>query len=612
MSQPEPRAAGPSVSRLIVLILFFVAGICGLAIAPTLLWLLPEPVRDRPVTSSSLAIALLYAAVRFTAGRFPMLRFPRVARTLAHSETFASVIVRHAMVPALLTAALVYFVVWLPHFLLTPWSRDSDTFAVLALSWNTGVVPYRDIAGYNFPGHIYLFWLIGKFLGWEQTWGLYLVDALLLLPFAAALVVWSRRLFHTAIPGSVSLLLVLMYYTRLDFQVQAQRDWHATLAMASSILAAEAWHTRNGRVASALLAAIGFTIRPHVIAFLPAIFLSLHRPATFGNSPERSRRSCWAHDVLNWLFCWSLFATLGFLPLLLAGALPGFIGGLNRYVFSGSYGRVDRALIAGTLSDAAASPQTRILLPLLFIIALVARGQYRWSALTWLLAVIGVVIYRFPHPIQHNYLSFPLFITRMLAVAPVAGWLCQAPRIPSVSKLAGLCALGASSLIFTARLPELKPALAAIASIVAGEVIPEAPPPGALSWYHEGFPQWYSWKDYRSTLLYLRDHTNANTVVANVLRSPPFPAINGPLGRRSPFRAESGICWIWFIHEDRDPEFARELENGNCDVVVWIPGEERREPRMSLPRLCAAIRESFEHEAQFGRIEIWRRKKRGT
>ena len=43
---------------------------------------------------------------------------------------------------------------WALHYLTWPWCRDEDTFATLALSWDAGIRPYRDIRAYNFPGHI--------------------------------------------------------------------------------------------------------------------------------------------------------------------------------------------------------------------------------------------------------------------------------------------------------------------------------------------------------------------------------------------------------------------------------------------------------------------------
>ena len=44
-----------------------------------------------------------------------------------------------------------------------------------------GILPYRDIRAYNFPGAIYLFWALGKVAGWGRPWALYAVDAAALL-----------------------------------------------------------------------------------------------------------------------------------------------------------------------------------------------------------------------------------------------------------------------------------------------------------------------------------------------------------------------------------------------------------------------------------------------
>ena len=59
--------------------------------------------------------------------------------------------------------------VWIPHYLTWPWFADHDVFATLALGWEHGQLPYRDLSGNNFPGSIYLFWLLGKLFGWGRT-----------------------------------------------------------------------------------------------------------------------------------------------------------------------------------------------------------------------------------------------------------------------------------------------------------------------------------------------------------------------------------------------------------------------------------------------------------
>jgi hypothetical protein len=112
-------------------------------------------------------------------------------------------------------------------------------------------------------------------------------------------------------------------------------------------------------------------------------------------------------------------------------------------------------------------------------------------------------------------------------------------------------------------------------------------------------------------LRYVQTTTGPETIVANVLKNPPFPAVNGPTGRRSPFQVESGIAWVWLVNQDLDAEFARELEQaGDDSIVVWAPGETSPIPRLELKPLTRVIRDDYEPEARFGLIEVWRRKPR--
>jgi hypothetical protein len=112
-------------------------------------------------------------------------------------------------------------------------------------------------------------------------------------------------------------------------------------------------------------------------------------------------------------------------------------------------------------------------------------------------------------------------------------------------------------------------------------------------------------------LSYLKRATGPETLVANVLNRFPYDALNGPTGRLSPFRAESGICWLSWVDLDLDPEFARDLERATDSVVVWEPAQEDIDPKMKLERVIAVIRRLYEPEARFGAIEVWRRKGSG-
>ena len=78
---------------------------------------------------------------------------------------------------ALLLLALGQLASWVPHYLTWPWFADEDVFATAAQGWDSGVLPYRDLRGNNFPGTTYLFWGLGKAFGWGNTVAFYAFDA---------------------------------------------------------------------------------------------------------------------------------------------------------------------------------------------------------------------------------------------------------------------------------------------------------------------------------------------------------------------------------------------------------------------------------------------------
>ena len=62
------------------------------------------------------------------------------------------------------------------------------------------------------------------------------------------------------------------------------------------------------------------------------------------------------------------------------------------------------------------------------------------------------------------------------------------------------------------------------------------------------------WADYCALLAYLRKETSPRSAIANVLNTYPYETINGPVGRLSPFKADSGIAWMTQVKGDLDPE----------------------------------------------------------
>src|SRR4051794_40997536 len=184
-------------------------------------------------------------------------------------ERGAAWLLNGPMTVALVALCGVQLATWVPHYLTWPWFADHDVFATLALGWEHGQLPYRDLAGNNFPGTVYLFWILGKLFGWGRTMPFWAVDVAFLLGLGATLVTWSRRRFGHCLPGVVGYATFLTYSLSLDFSQAGQRDWHGPFFMVEGLLLTDAYPGRWSRRFSALTAAIAFSIRPQVILFLP-------------------------------------------------------------------------------------------------------------------------------------------------------------------------------------------------------------------------------------------------------------------------------------------------------------------------------------------------------
>ncbi|MGZ6074628.1 MAG: hypothetical protein ACXWOA_12265, partial [Isosphaeraceae bacterium] len=92
---------------------------------------------------------------------------------------------------------------WLPSYLTWPWQNDSEHFAMLAQLWDSGKLPYRDMFSTQFPGEIYIHYLLGKAFGWGNTAAYYAFDAALVIVFGILLVAWGRRRNGALLPGLI-------------------------------------------------------------------------------------------------------------------------------------------------------------------------------------------------------------------------------------------------------------------------------------------------------------------------------------------------------------------------------------------------------------------------
>ena len=515
----------------------------------------------------------------------------------------ASRVLRKHLGLALGVAAGLLLASWVPHFLTWPWWADTEYFAVIAQSWDSGILPYRDLYDFNFPGPTYLHWVFGKAFGWGHELPFNVFDVVLLVLLGVALAVWSRDRFGGAVPGLIGYLAVLGHYCNLDYTQVAQRDWHATLLSVLALLALEARRGRVGLIVSGLAYAAALAFRPYPVLFLPAMLSAVDENAReLGEPRPRASRAVAA---------WSGVVALGLLaaaaPVVLAWVADDFLRWFKVAWYGGGYHGAERRSLPGEVLDQLRHWETFAALGAVAVLAVVGDSPRR-VARTWSLAFLGVLLYRPLSPVSHDYLGHPLILIRSVAFAVAAGWALRSSRfVPSVRLLA-------FALLMTLALPGvprycLPAASVRAAADLARGTVPRLPPPGCDRQIRSGsIGCRYSWKDYRAVLDHLRRETSPRTLVANVLRGHPFPALNGPVGRLTPFPTPGGILWLRGVDPGLEVEFADALVRSRDAVVVWDPDLQPGEPKLRLLRLEQTIRRHYQPEIRFGNIEVWRRK----
>jgi len=495
--------------------------------------------------------------------------------------------------------ALVQLGTWLPHYLTWPYWADHDVFATAARAWDLGERPYRDTRLNNFPGTIYLFYLLGKLGGWGKPAFLYAFDSGLLLTLVAAMLAWSRRRFGRFLPAMVGVIAFLSYYLSLDYAHTAQRDWHGTGLAMIGLLVAQAWPGHGGRFVSALLTAAGLSIRPQVVVFLPALLLANVAEEAGEDSAGRVVRR-----AVEWVAALAVFVALAFAPLAIAGVFGDFSRSLRQVTYGAAYNRVGPSSLAKAWVIQAS--EVRWLVVPAAIMLLAGRGRTgTWAtARVWLVALAGVSVYKPMSPVAHSYLDLPLVLVWSINLAVLAGIAANAAGIATPFRLAavlGLLGMGTTTLHPSSC--AVGPSLEAY-QVLRGGSEPEAEPPG----YRKGSvgtSAFYPWEAYRGALDYLRRKTRPTTRVANALRGD--PAITAAVDRLSAFPAES-IAWLRMVAGRDEGEFVESLRKAEDSVVLWSPDEHGVDPLFRIDEIAAEIRKLYDFEEVFGPIQIWRRK----
>ena len=499
----------------------------------------------------------------------------------------------------LIGLCLVQWLVWLPQYLTWNWHQDYDDVATMALAWDAGKRPYRDMLSFQFPGEIYLLWALGKIFGWGKTWPLYAFDAALVGLFGVVMVAWSRVRFGRALPGAIGFATFLSWYLNQEVGVVAQRDGHACLAAIMGLLVLEARPDRAGRLISAVAMGIALVFRPQVIVLAPALILAVGCSRRPGAS-----RAATARTVLAWGATVGLVGCAGFLPLARAGLLGDFFGGLRIAAFSTGYAVPGLAYRLGHALKLLRYPEFFAVGFLALALGASARPVLRRSSLTWTLALVGAMGYKLISPRVFPYHDIIIFLVWSVAVAVLAELILEAPRVAGGFRLAALlllCSQGISAY----------PANFAPGNVREAVRLLRGGTPGArssLARLH-GMGEAYTWQEYHAALDYLRGLPPGVEVI-NGMRMP-LP-INGP-SARLPGIPYHSLNLVYFIPRYDDVFCAALAAAPASSVVVWDP---RNPPEVNpwtgekLGRFRSLIPTYYEPSKSFGLIEVWRR--RGT
>ena len=503
-------------------------------------------------------------------------------------------------------ACLVLIAAWLPLYLTWPINRDDDAFATLAMGWDLGVRPYRDARAYNFPGHTYLFWVLGRLFGWERITVPYLaIDAAGTVALVMGLACWGRRRLGGALPGLVAALAVLRLSCNHMYGQAAQRDGHVGLLVALGLILIQTRPGRATRLGSAGLAAIALAIRPQVILFLPAVLAAIDAESLSEGQSGRVR----IVRVGAWVGAFALGAALAFAPIWANGLAGDFLRSIRLAAPGGPYSKATPAMAWKTLVGEIGDPRIALPLGLTLLISVVGPADLRRTARPWVVAGLGALAYAPISPVAHAYLMQPLNLISSVAIAFLAACVVAARSIPNRVRLVTLVLLAYEAI--GGSVPEfcsVEAGSAAAVDLLLGRT--SAMPPEGLrqDFYVDGPGVSESWRDHAALIAYLRERTGPTTPVANLLNRFPYEPINAASGRPSPLRSESGVCWLMWVAVDLDSEFADAVDGPEADtVVVWEPDQSRRDLRINIPRTCEAVRRLYRPEAKFGRIEVWRR-----
>jgi hypothetical protein len=493
----------------------------------------------------------------------------------------------------LIAIILLLVVPWVPLYVQWPRWSDHEDFASLAFAWSRGLLPYRDFININFPGELYLFWVLGHVCGWSAEWSVYAFDVACLAVITVFLLAWSQKVTGRWVAGLGVMVMYLSYYTTLSYFNAAQRDSHTALLGIACVLIPLGWRGRWSAVATGVCFAIASIIRPHAITLAPAIAFSL---AMADSGPPR-----WVG--VRWLLArWApaVAAAIGatillWLPIMFSGQWPDFLEStrLNlygRFTPLGGSGRPGVQTLLREVFWTKSYIGVSVLIAASGIWAPWMRWRSVWAVI--FLTQVGSVLYILMHPARHNYLEQPLMAAWALGFGLFLAEICAAPierwwAVTVAVVLALALQYSRSQYNGSLRL--------ALRSILGRADRLE-------TWKRQTSGPWgdIAWEDYMSTRDWISANTSDQTRIANLAwginlasnvgRLPALP-IEGP--------------WLWY-HRDSEPRVRRALQANRDIVLIWYPDTFARQIG-EFPDLMQVIEAEYESVARFGKIELRRR-----
>ena len=364
---------------------------------------------------------------------------------------------------------------------------------MLAQLWDAGKLPYRDMFSTQFPGEIYIHYLLGKAFGWGNTVAYYAFDAALVIAFMMLLLAWGRQRMRTCLPGLIGCSTFLLYYVSQNTLVAGQREWHAAFLAMSSLLLLGLGTGRTSRVVSAVAFGLALSVRPQVFLLLPAALAGNSMPRPKLAEETGNRPPAFALVGASWRDCPS---RLGFLPLVWAGVVGDFLSCV-KVLTQPPYNTSGPLQVLLRMSPQKHPAALLAVAPLLVLLWDSTAATDRREALVVLAAILGILFYSAISPIRNAYHAIPQVAVAALGVTFFVTQLLRFGGQPTRLTVAAIALtflyFGASArpLSLTALRPgkETYGLPTALRLLRSGEMAPSAP----LGYFSD-----YPWADHRA------------------------------------------------------------------------------------------------------------------